>query len=147
MERHKSHGKIDTDKRHENGNERAQHTFNGRSRNNLKRTEEAERRTRNKGQARISVFGATGKPTFQNVMPEPPFARTSAHVYNTVRGKRRKRERLPTTCRTRKRGYDDKRIYARNGRIQKKRSGEIFAFSYVLNTPKSAKNNRVKNRV
>ena len=31
------------------------------------------------------------------------------------------------------RGYDDKRIYARNGRIQKKRSGEIFAFSYVLN--------------
>ena len=33
----------------------------------------------------------------------------------------------------RKHGYDDKRIYARNGRIQKKRSGEIFAFSYVLN--------------
>lgn len=117
MERHKPHGKIDTDKRHENGNERAQHTFNGRSRNNLKRTEEAERRTRNKGQACISVFGATGKPPFQNVMPEPPFARASAHVYNTVRGKRRKRERLPTTCRTRKRGYDDKRIYARNGRI------------------------------
>ena len=89
MERHKPHGKIDTDKRHENGNERAQHTFNGRSRNNLKRTEEAERRTRNKGQARISVFGATGKPTFQNVMPEPPFARIAAYVYNTVRGKRR----------------------------------------------------------
>ena len=70
---------------------------------------------------------------FKTLCPEPPFARTSAHVYNTVRGKRRKRERLPTTCRTRKRGYDDKRIYARNGRIQKKRSGEIFAFSYVLN--------------
>ena len=31
------------------------------------------------------------------------------------------------------RGYDDKRIYARNGRIQKKRSGEIFAFPDVLN--------------
>ena len=64
MARHKRGGKIDTDKRHENGNERAEHTINAGSRNNLKRAEKTERRTGNKGNARISVFGATGKPTF-----------------------------------------------------------------------------------
>ena len=50
--------------RNENGNERAEHTINAGSRNNLKRAEKTERRTGNKGNARISVFGATGKPTF-----------------------------------------------------------------------------------
>ena len=77
-------------------------------------------------------------------MPEPPFARTAAYVYNAVRGKRRKRERLPTTRRTRKRGYDDKRIYTRIRQIQAERSGKILLISHALS---GGKNTRAKNRV